>query len=1204
MAETRSTAAMAATNEAISSLRATSDHHGKSIQEMQKIQEIHTRTMNEMNQHLISILQKLNTDDNRSQEPSSTIPNSSTMTLGKPVRLDFPRFSGDDPASWVYKANQYFAYYQTPAMEKLLVASFHMDQEALVWYQDAEDAGIFCNWEGMVQALYVRFGSTPYDDPMEALTRLKQTSSVAVYKAEFEALSNRIKGLSSTHKMSCFLSGLRDEIRLPVRMLNPPSLNAAFGLAKIQEEYWSSCKRSSRIQQESGKPSILGPPRVNTFLEAKSRIPIKRISPAQMEDRKKKGLCYNCDDKWSPGHKCKSAKIFLLEGIDLGLDPQSGVKITELEEDLGSSRAEKEDTNANPEEVEITLYALIGNPTPGTMRIRGKINGVSMVVLLDTGSTHNFIDAALVPGLKLAVDQSQTLEVKVANGALIRTKGFCDQVPVCLQGREFSIQFHVLPLGGCDVVLGTQWLTTLGDIQWNFQFLTMEFCHQGHNIKLQGLKQTDSHLINGDQFLKTPIKKGLLVHISNTSSLEKQAALPVAVTDLLQDFSHVFDTPVGLPPLRGHEHHITLKDGVQPVCQRPYRYPFYQKNEIEKIVKELLNAGSIRNSCSPFSSPVLLVRKADGSWRMCIDYRQLNLNTIKDKFPIPVIDELLDELNGACIFSKLDLRSGYHQIRMSEEDIPKTAFRTHEGHYEFLVMPFGLTNAPSTFQSLMNQVFRPYLRRFVLVFFDDILVYSKSLVEHISHLKTVLEVLTKEKLFAKKSKCVFACEEVEYLGHLISGEGVRTDPRKTMAMQQWPTPKDVKALRGFLGLTGYYRKFVRGYGQIAAPLTALLRKDSFAWTEEAEMAFQNLKSAMSNPPVLALPNFDKLFVVECDASGVGLGAVLMQEGRAIAFHSQALKGRSLALSTYEKELLALVTAVQRWRPYLVGNSFLVRTDQQSLKYILEQKIGTPAQQKWITKLLGYAFIVEYKKGKENVVADALSRQVPSDEISSQNGVLCMISFPTPDWLAQLKSSYATDAHVKSILEAFQSGKEGPKGFSMHNGLLLYKGRMYVGSCEALKTAILQQVHDGPWGGHSGVLKTLHRVQRDFYWPGLKSDVRKYVRECDTCQRLKHETCHPAGLLQPLPIPERPWVAVSMDFVEGLPKSQMKEVVMVVVDRFTKFVHFIALSHPYTASKVANLYLQHVFKLHGMPTSIVNDRDPVFTSHFWQELMTL
>ena len=336
------------------------------------------------------------------------------------------------------------------------------------------------------------------------------------------------------------------------------------------------------------------------------------------------------------------------------------------------------------------------------------------------------------------------MEVKVANGVVVKTQGFCDQVPVCIQGEEFSIQFHVLPLGGCDVVLGTQWLTTLGNIQWNFQFLTMEFCHKGHKVLLEGLKQSGSHLLDGDQFFKTPIKKGLLVHILTPSLAEEQAALPVEVADLLQEFTQVFHTPVGLPPLRGHEHHITLKEGAQPVYQRPYRYPFYQKNEIKRIVKELLVVGSIRNSCSPFASLVLLVRKADGSWRMCIDYRALNLNIVKDKFSIPVIDELLDELNGACIFSKLDLRSRYHQIRMSEEDIPKTTFRTHEGHYEFLVMPFDLTNAPSTYRSLMNQVFKPFLRRFVLVFFDDILVYSKSLVDHVSHLRAVLEVLAKE----------------------------------------------------------------------------------------------------------------------------------------------------------------------------------------------------------------------------------------------------------------------------------------------------------------------------------------------------------------------------------------------------------------------------------------------------------------------------
>ena len=293
---------------------------------------------------------------------------------------------------------------------------------------------------------------------------------------------------------------------------------------------------------------------------------------------------------------------------------------------------------------------------------------------------------------------------------------------------------------------------------------------------------------------------------------------------------------------------------------------------------------------------------------------------------------MLDELHGAKKISKLDLRSGYHQVRVQANDIPKTAFRTHHGHFEFLVMPFGLTNAPSTFQALMNEVFKEQLRRYVLVFFDDILVYSTTWEDHLKHLKFILAILKKNNIFVKRGKCKFGQTAVQYLGHIISQDGVCVDPEKVSAMVQWPQPRSPRAMRGFLGLTGYYRKFIQDYGKIAAPLTQMLRKNSYQWSDKAVTAFEKLKNAMTRAPVLALPDFARQFVVECDACGSGIGAVLRQE-RPIAFYSQALHGKNLMMSTYEKEMLALVMVVCKWKHYLLGRKFVVRTDQRSLQYI-------------------------------------------------------------------------------------------------------------------------------------------------------------------------------------------------------------------------------------------------------------------------------
>lgn len=688
--------------------------------------------------------------------------------------------------------------------------------------------------------------------------------------------------------------------------------------------------------------------------------------------------------------------------------------------------------------------------------------------------------------------------------------------------------------------------------------------------------------------------QGFLIQL-NSIIMEAPAnhCIPAAVQQLLEEYKDVFQEPTKLPPSRALDHTIPLMPGVEPPHSRPYRVPHHQKDEMEKQIQHLLDNKLIRPSQSPYAAPVLLVKKKDSTMRLCTDFRKLNSVTIKNKFPIPVIEDLLDELHGAKVFSKLDLRSGYHQIRMNSEDVHKTAFRTFLGHYEYLVMPFGLSNAPGTFQALMNFLFAHYNRKFVLVFFDDILIFSKTLEEHVDHLAQVLKILRENELYAKLSKCVFAVDKVQYLGHVVSGEGVATEPEKITAISQWPTPTDATKLRSFLGLAGYYRRFIKNYGIICKPLHNSLKKGQFQWTAEQDLAFKTLQQALISAPVLALPDFKQPFLLETDASGHGIGAVLMQQGRPLAYYSSALCPRNAALSTYEKEALAILEALKKWRHYLLGNSVIIKTDQQSLKFITDQRITEGVQHKLMMKLLEFNFTIQYKKGSTNRVADALSRMWPK----------CMaISSVTPLWAEDPITSYKNDPVTKALQEKLLLQKaETVTDYTLHASIIRYKGKILVGNDKNLQEQLIAALHSSPVGGHSGMRATYQRIKGIFYWPGMKQHVETYIASCPVCQRAKHENCPQPGLLDPLPVADMAWQHISMDFIEGLPNSQGKEVILVVVDRFTKYSHFLALSHPYTVHSVAQVFVDHIIRLHGPPKLIISDRDRIFTSQLWRDI---
>ena len=848
-----------------------------------------------------------------------------------------------------------------------------------------------------------------------------------------------------------------------------------------------------------------------------------KLTPEELDQYRKAHKCFRCGEQGHTYREC----------------PKKGYNNKEAPEASQVVANEVEDSEASQ-----LCYAW------------GRIRDQDAFMLFDPGSTHNFISIELAQRLGISTDElGPALEACGAfKGQEVPVTPLIGKLRLHVQGYTDNEEFFISPLGNKDVILGAPWFHRVyAKLEFPSRVITISTRDREIKIRTEAKAQTIP-IVSSNSIQKL-MKSSLFAYMivvqssqSFNSSLSQEMQSNNVngfnsslhddthtrfkdthveeVTSYLKQYQDCFsdELPNELPPVRGEDDHmIDLIPGTAPPNRPPYRVSRAQQEEIMSQVHELLEKGLIRPSSSPFCSPVLLVQKKDGTYRMCVDYRALNKSTIKNRFPVPRIEDIFDKLQGSSYYSRLDLKSGYHQIRIVPQDIHKTAFRTSFGLYEFLVMPFGLTNAPATFNRLMDRIFRKH-RQYTGVFFDDIIVYSKTLEEHKEHLKVVFEELRAHKLYVNAKKSEFFLQEIRYLGHIISKEGIQMDPEKLKVIDEWPIPKNIHEVRSFIGMCSYYRRFISKFAIIAGPLHDLTKKKvKFQWTLKEHNAFVTLKQRLMSKPLLKLPNLDQTFEIHCDACGDSLGAVLSQEGQPIAYESRRLQPQECTLGIYEKELLTVIHALDSWKHYLLGTPFIIRTDHQSIRYFMTQTKLSEKQMRWANFLSQFHFHIAHIPGKLNPVADALSRRpmVNAVSIAYNHDLTSMINM------------YAQDEDYASIVKDLEEGKASDL-FSLKEGFLMHGQKLCI--TKALREKVMDESHAPPYVGHRGIQTTLQAIEIYFYWPTIKQDVQRFVEECMTCQKVKFDRGKAPGLLQPLPIPTAPWESISMDFIFGLPKS--------------------------------------------------------------------
>jgi len=712
-----------------------------------------------------------------------------------------------------------------------------------------------------------------------------------------------------------------------------------------------------------------------------------------------------------------------------------------------------------------------------------------------------------------------------------------------------------------------------------------------------------------------------------------------------QEFDDLFQPPKGVPPPGEHDFCIH----TDPTGKIPHRQPYHmtqsERAEFEVQIRKLLANRWVTNSHSLYAAPIIFVKKPDATRRMGVDYRGLNKITTKDRYPLPYIEDLLDKLHGARVFTKLDLASGYHQVRVHPDDCHKTAFIAPDGFYEYKVIPFGLANAPAAFMRMMQKILHPH-RRNAIVYLDDVLIFSKTLAEHKAHVECVLRALRNARLRLSEPKCVFGTLETSFVGFRVNRYGIHTEEKKVKAVRDWAIPRTPTELRGFLGLAGYYQKFVPKFAQRAHLLhdLAAKSKNEYAWTDRHRDQFEDLKKALTSAPVLATLDPEADFILRTDASDTAIGGVLAQkqlfEGkmveRPLGYFSRKLHAVETRYPAYDRELLAISANLDHWACYVHRpKRTTIYTDHAALEHILGQNKLTSRQWRHLDKLEQHDYDVKYYPGVANVVADALSciayTRTPDTPgpgpVAGEtlvNVVELRIS-ASQEWLQDIQKEYTQDITFVPILEHLQSSgigrnitatndkksrriREREKGYILRDGLLFHRAsgeKLCIP--RVLQAGVIREAHDAILGGGPvGVEKTAAAVASWYYWPRQTDTVAEWVAGCDVCHQEKYKNARPYGLLQALPIPTERAERVNIDFITKLPAGEGGyDAVATIIDLLTKRARLIPVKEAeLTAETFAEAFIAAYVRNRGLPLSIVSDRDPRFTSKFWQALCAL